>query len=181
MNLDSYYVGLFANIIGVAPEKAIKLAANDLFRAKLASLSHRAKGNPDKLPTELGMLAGAMAGTTQVIATNPMETVKIRMQMATISSAASIAGNVAIQNIPSTFSVVKDLGLRGLYRGSVATLSRDVPFSMLFFQSFAFFKSKLGNNDKELRFPLIFAAGITAGAISAFMVTPMDGKLYYNI
>lgn len=169
-------VGLFANIIGVAPEKAIKLAANDLFRAKLAGLSQRAQGNPDKLPPELGMLAGAMAGTTQVIATNPMETVKIRMQMAAVSSSTIGVSNVAVQSVPSTFSVVKDLGFKGLYRGSIATLSRDVPFSMIFFQSFAYFKNKFsGDGSKELGFPSIFAAGITAGAISAFLVTPMDG------
>lgn len=164
-------------MVGVAPEKAIKLAANDLFRGLLSSLSSQAQGNPDKLPMGLGMLAGAMAGTTQVIATNPMETVKIRMQMAALS-ASTKSSTVTVPTIPSTMDVVKDLGLRGLYRGSLATLSRDVPFSMLFFQLFASFKNyfseKQGNAD--LSFQNIFASGISAGAISAYLVTPMDGK-----
>ena len=135
-------LGLVANLVGVAPEKAIKLAANDFFRVSLAGLSTNAKGNPDNLPTGLGMLAGALAGTTQVIATNPMETVKIRMQMAAINVARSTSmGSMVVREIPSTLSVVKDLGIRGLYRGSLATLSRDVPFSMIFFQLFASFKN----------------------------------------
>lgn len=58
----------------------------------------------------------------------------------------------------------------------MSTLSRDVPFSMIFFQSFAFFKSKMANEAVDLGFSSIFASGITAGAISAFLVTPMDGK-----
>ena len=164
----------------MAPEKAIKLAANDFFRGTLAGLSSKAQGNPDKLPPGLGMLAGALAGTTQVIATNPMETVKIRMQMAAINMARSTSSNsVAVQGIPSTLSVVKDLGLKGLYRGSLATLSRDVPFSMIFFQLFASFKNAFVDRtkSKELEFPYIFVSGVSAGAIGAFLVTPMDGTL----
>lgn len=170
-------------MVGVAPEKAIKLAANDLFRGALANLSSKAQGNPDKLPAGLGMLAGAMAGTSQVIATNPMETVKIRMQMAAIATSekTSVA---TVQSVPSTMSVVKDLGIKGLYRGSMATLSRDVPFSMLFFQLFASFKNyfagKQGIPESKLDFQYIFASGISAGAISAYLVTPMDGKNNYK-
>jgi solute carrier family 25 aspartate/glutamate transporter 12/13 len=57
------------------------------------------------------MLAGAAAGFCQVIATNPMEIVKIRMQL----------GQSATQ-------VLSDLGVKGLYKGTRATLCRDVPF-----------------------------------------------------
>lgn len=124
------------------------------------------------------MIAGALAGTTQVIATNPMETVKIRMQMAAVSAGKSSV--LAINEVPSTLSVMKDLGIKGLYRGSLATLSRDVPFSMLFFQLFASFKDffkKQTNQTKDIEFPYIFASGISAGAIGAFVVTPMDGKI----
>jgi hypothetical protein len=172
-------VGLLANLVGVAPEKAIKLAANDLFRGLLANWSSKAQGNPDNLPTGLGMIAGAMAGTSQVIATNPMETVKIRMQMAAISIPAKTSV-ATVQSVPSTMSVVKELGVKGLYRGSVATLSRDVPFSMIFFQLFASFKKhfadKQGISESNLDFKYIFASGISAVAIGAYLVTPMDGK-----
>lgn len=163
--------------MGVAPEKAIKLAANDFFRGQLSILSKTAKGNPDKLPIVYGMFAGALAGTVQVIATNPMEAVKIRMQMATLSLDKP-SSTVTMNTLPTTFSVVRDLGLRGLYRGSLATLSRDVPFSMIFFQLFATFKSQFANqntHNNEVKFPFIFASGISAGALGAFLVTPMDG------
>lgn len=133
------------------------------------------------------MLAGALAGTAQVIVTNPMEVVKIRMQMATVLALSSRRSSNIFEEkgiMPSTLSVIKDLGLRGLYKGTLSTLSRDVPFSMIFFQLFACFKSSILKNDtfevddaKHLyEFPRIFAAGIAAGAIGAFLVTPMDGK-----
>ncbi|KAJ9061652.1 mitochondrial aspartate-glutamate transporter agc1 [Entomophthora muscae] len=47
------YRGLVPNLIGVTPEKAIKLAVNDLAREKLA---RRLNVPSDKLPTAYGMV-----------------------------------------------------------------------------------------------------------------------------
>lgn len=76
--------GLLANIIGVTPEKAIKLAVNDYVREATADED----GN---VAWYNGILAGASgykrreswigAGFCQVVATNPMEITKIRMQV----------------------------------------------------------------------------------------------------
>jgi len=49
-----------------------------------------------------------------------MEVVKIRMQ-------TSATGH------KTTIDVVKELGLRGLFKNSVSTLQRDVPFNTIFF------------------------------------------------
>ena len=77
------YSGLIPNLIGVTPEKAIKLAVNDLMRLHLSKSSKMYPNGfkSDQLPLHLGMLAGLTAGTTQVVATNPMEIVKIHLQM----------------------------------------------------------------------------------------------------
>jgi hypothetical protein len=167
-------LGLLANLIGVAPEKAIKLAANDYFRSlfsnsSLVPLSIR--GKPDQLPATIGALAGAMAGLAQVIATNPMEAVKIRMQVA----ASSLPSQTLV--VPRMRLVVREMGLRGLYRGSLATLSRDIPFSMIFFQLFAALKQVFASvqDGGVASFPCVFLSGIVAGATGAFIVTPMDG------
>ena len=63
-----------ANLIGVFPVQALKLAGNDLFRDLLADKD----GNVSFMST---ILAGAGAGTVQVIASNPMEITKIRLQI----------------------------------------------------------------------------------------------------
>ena len=72
--IRAFYRGLGPNLIGVIPEKAIKLAANEAFR----EMFEKEDGS-----IELGheIIAGAGAGFCQVIATNPMEITKIRMQM----------------------------------------------------------------------------------------------------
>lgn len=62
------------NITGVFPVQAVKLASNDLFRDLLADENGH-------VSTVRGMIAGAAAGGVQVIASNPMEILKIRTQI----------------------------------------------------------------------------------------------------
>lgn len=99
------YSGLGANLVGIAPEKSIKLVGNDLWRRALLGK------NEKKLPLWKGALAGALTGMCQAVATVPMEIVKIRKQLDKNASAAKI---------------FKDLWFRGLYKGSCATLLRCV-------------------------------------------------------
>ncbi|TKS88559.1 Calcium-binding mitochondrial carrier protein [Collichthys lucidus] len=66
------YRGLVPQLLGVAPEKAIKLTVNDFVRGKT-----RQKDGTVPLASEI--LAGGCAGGSQVIFTNPLEIVKIRL------------------------------------------------------------------------------------------------------
>jgi hypothetical protein len=70
--LSGLYRGLAPNLVGIIPEKAIKLAVNDYAREYLAGPGM----DPDRIPIYKGMIAGASAGFCQVIATNPMEIVR---------------------------------------------------------------------------------------------------------
>jgi len=86
------YRGLLPQLMGVAPEKAIKLTVNDLVRDKLTDK----KGN---IPTWAEVLAGGCAGASQVVFTNPLEIVKIRLQ---------VAGEIASGEKIRAWSVVRD-------------------------------------------------------------------------
>ncbi|KAL7749437.1 hypothetical protein RI367_004991 [Sorochytrium milnesiophthora] len=163
--LRGLYRGLVPNLVGITPEKAIKLAVNDYTREFLALRLGLA--SPDALPIAYGMLAGATAGTCQVIATCPMEITKIQMQLASINLPAGAPR-------PTLTQIVRQLGLRGMYKGTAATLARDVPFSILFFPSHAYFKSLCANPDGGVDFQYVFGSGILAGWLAAAAVTPMD-------
>ena len=92
--IGALYNGIAAQCLGVGPEKAIKLTMNDLIRDIFREDGEVA------LPYEI--LAGGTAGGCQVLFTNPLEIVKIRMQL---DKTATLVGTA------------KEVGLRQLYKG----------------------------------------------------------------
>ncbi|SCU87675.1 LAMI_0D07030g1_1 [Lachancea mirantina] len=162
------YSGLGPQLIGVAPEKAIKLTVNDYTRNLLMD-------QYGHIAASLEILAGASAGACQVIFTNPLEIVKIRMQVR-----SEYASEVAHSKMDA-LAVLKSLGFRGLYRGVGACLLRDVPFSAIYFPTYAHLKKDFFNhdpNDKNKRpklktWELLLAGGL-AGMPAAFLTTPFD-------
>lgn len=161
--LRGMYSGSAVNILLITPEKAIKLVANDVFRQLL-------KTKDGSLPMHRQILAGAGAGTCQIVVTTPMELLKIQRQMAKKEGVTE-----ALTSRQLAMQLYREKGISGLYQGVGATFTRDVVFSMMYFPLFAFFNDKgktPGSN--QVPFYHSFASGIGAGAISAFLATPLD-------
>lgn len=152
------YRGLLPQLMGVAPEKAIKLTVNDFVRDKFMDRN----GN---IALFGEILSGGCAGGSQVVFTNPLEIVKIRLQVA-----GEIAGGAKI----SALSVVRELGFFGLYKGAKACFLRDVPFSAIYFPAYAHLKAKFAD-ENGYNHPLsLLVAGAMAGVPAASLVTPAD-------
>ncbi|KAG9355458.1 hypothetical protein JZ751_000296 [Albula glossodonta] len=115
------YRGLVPQLLGVAPEKAIKLTA----------------------------------GGSQVIFTNPLEIVKIRLQ---------VAGEITTGPRVSALSVIRDLGFFGLYKGARACFLRDIPFSAIYFPCYAHTKAALSDEDGQVGPGKLLLAGAIAGS-----------------
>jgi len=150
--IRSLYKGLPAQLIGITPEKAIKLTVNDFIRYYFTNKQ------TGELKVYHEALAGSVAGFTQLIVTNPYELVKVRLQTSQQGMAA----------------VLKDLGLRGLFTGARATLLRDVPFSAIYFTLYG--NLKRVNRDENGHIPVLKLFGLSgfAGMIAAASVTPAD-------
>ncbi|XP_063071782.1 solute carrier family 25 member 55a [Engraulis encrasicolus] len=184
------YRGAAVNLTLVTPEKAIKLAANDLFRHHLAK--------DGKLTVFKEMLAGCGAGMCQVVITTPMEMLKIQLQDAgrlaaqqrkpglmspsklgatttvlSRSYTASPAPGRAISATQIARELLQQQGIQGLYRGLGATLMRDVPFSVVYFPLFAHLHH-LGQSNGTTPFYWSFVAGCLAGSTAAVAVNPCD-------
>ncbi|KAI2794237.1 Calcium-binding mitochondrial carrier protein Aralar1 [Penicillium oxalicum] len=139
------YSGVIPQLIGVAPEKAIKLTVNDLVRGALTDKDTGKMWYPHEI------LAGGTAGACQVVFTNPLEIVKIRLQVQ-----GEIAKNV--EGVPrrSALWIVKNLGLVGLYKGASACLLRD------------------DRHTNKLGVVQLLTAGAIAGMPAAYLTTPCD-------
>ncbi|KAI5954377.1 AGC1 [Candida jiufengensis] len=168
------YSGLGAQLVGVAPEKAIKLTVNDLVR-KIGT-----DENNGKITMNWEILAGSSAGACQVIFTNPLEIVKIRLQMQGNTKNLSKPGEIPIKHLTAS-QIIKQLGIKGLYKGASACLLRDVPFSAIYFPTYANLKKYMFGFDpndatkkQKLSTWQLLVAGALAGAPAAFFTTPAD-------
>lgn len=160
-----FYRGLGPQLIGVAPEKAIKLTVNDFIRARAMD----PETGRITLPWEL--VAGGTAGGCQVIFTNPLEIVKIRLQVQ--GEAAKLEGAVP----KGAVHIIRQLGLLGLYRGASACLLRDIPFSAIYFPAYSHLKKDVfqeGYNGKQLSFLETLTSAAVAGMPAAYFTTPAD-------
>ncbi|KAF0747715.1 hypothetical protein AaE_007617 [Aphanomyces astaci] len=117
------------------------------------------------LPLYKQVLAGGGAGLCQVVATNPLEIVKIRLQTQNHLPAAERQ---------SATQVVQELGLRGLYKGTTACLLRDIPYAVIFFPMYATIRDLGTDKDGHVSMASVVFAGCTAGATAAGFVTPAD-------
>lgn len=153
------YKGLTVQLIGVAPEKAIKLTVNDFARDKFFQYTGH-------MPFYGEVISGGLAGMCQVIFTNPMEIVKIRMQ---------VAGEIQSQaRSQRTMKIVRELGFLGLYKGVRACLLRDIPFSMIYFPTYSHTKKMFADENGVNSTISLFYSGFIAGVPAAGLCTPAD-------
>lgn len=157
------YSGVLPQLVGVAPEKAIKLTVNDIVRKHFTDKTGQIWYGHE-------IIAGGSAGACQVVFTNPLEIVKIRLQ---------IQGEMAKTNgAPkrSAMWIVKNLGLAGLYKGASACLLRDVPFSAIYFPTYSHLKKDVFGESptKNLGVVQLLTAGAIAGMPAAYLTTPCD-------
>ena len=162
----SLYRGLVPNIVGIIPEKTLKLVGNDLWREyfKVDDVTVYPEGN-----LLLEAAAGGLAGFGQTIATTPMEITKIRMQMYKAPPGESPS------QLKILTEMVSAMGLRGMYQGMTSTIMRDVPFSLVFFGSYGVFRRKLADPDTgKIGSMQALQCSFVAGTLGAAISTPLD-------
>eukprot|EP00967_Tisochrysis_lutea_P120475 scaffold197575_cov31-Tisochrysis_lutea.AAC.1 len=149
-----FYRGVGTQLVGVAPEKTIKLLVNDAMRAAIAGVLG------GSLPLAGEVAAGMTAGVCQVVVTNPLEVVKVGLQ------------TDPLQRSPVQL-IVEEIGLAGLYRGAPACMLRDASFSGILFPIYSHAKEVMaaaGHNGPAG----LAIAGLLAAAPAAFLTTPAD-------
>jgi len=167
-----FYRGIWPQLVGVAPEKALKLTVNDMLR-KWFSKTDDEGGTSIHFPLEV--LSGAGAGASQVIVTNPLEITKIRLQMEGETQRLAVEAGKKAPPAKSAIKICQELGLVGLYKGAPACFLRDIPFSGVYFPVYAASKRWLTDEDTQKTSALsLLAAGAIAGVPAAFLTTPAD-------
>ncbi|CAH1408257.1 unnamed protein product [Nezara viridula] len=152
------YRGLLPQVCGVAPEKATKLTVNDFIRDHL-------KHEDGYIPLWAEIVAGASGGFSQVTFSNPVEIIKIQLQ---------VAGEVKGGQRPSALAVFKEKFFFGLYKGASACYCRDMTFAGIYFPTYANTKILLTDDSGYNNVSTLFLSGLIAGVPAASIATPFD-------
>ena len=108
-------------------------------------------------------LAGGFSAIPTTIITTPMERIKVVLQ----TQDQNAAGKKYKGMVDAGIGMFKEGGLRSLYRGSVATLARDVPGSAAYFVAYEFVYQMLKpkNNESMSMGSVLFAGGMAGVAM----------------
>ena len=116
-----FYAGLSTPLVGSMMENAVLFAAYSRFQQQLKILKHN--NNDDELSLGELAMAGAGAGLVISFVLTPMELIKCRLQVQQPpqTTAASSIGPLQV-----LWDTLKTDGSRGLYRGHMSTMIREV-------------------------------------------------------
>lgn len=120
------YRGLPSPLLGSMVENSVLFASYGL----ATRLMH--KGDPETLPFEKKLVAGAFSGSCVAMVLTPVELIKCKMQTAN-EGAVRYANSFACLKA----TVAKD-GIRSLFHGHVSTLCREVPGNAAWFGGYEF-------------------------------------------
>lgn len=151
------YRGLGAAAVASAPAAGVFFAAYDTAKTMLAQTY------PDMSPPVRYMAAAAVGELASAGVRVPFEIVKQQMQAKLFTSYPD-----AIR------SVVHTMGLGGVLRSYVSLVSREVPFSLLQYPLYEYFKLQLTGNAEATPSWRVSLAGSLAGGIAAAITTPLD-------
>ncbi|GAQ90610.1 mitochondrial substrate carrier family protein [Klebsormidium nitens] len=158
--IRGFYRGLPAAVVGSIPSSAVYFGTYELGKELLLRLPAFANNRLAVPP--FAAAVGNIASSAILV---PKELVKQRLQ----AGVAGTAGGVLA-------SIVREEGVKGLYRGYSAALLRNVPSNVISFSTFEYLKAGwlAGSGDAELQPWQSLLSGAVAGMLSAAATTPLD-------
>lgn len=148
--------GLAPTLVMTIPNAAIYFNTYEALKNQITRI-----GFP--YPTAIPLVSGALARIVAVTTLAPLEFIRTNSQ--------------ARHKDRAILSFVRKTGVRGLWLGVGATLSRDVPFSAVYWTCYEFFKHQIKPAMPQTTtgsFLTSFFSGAFSGMLSAILTTPID-------
>lgn len=161
------YKGMAAPIAGVAPVFAVCFLGFGIGK----SLQQKSEDEILTLPQYFN--AGMLAGVFTTVIMTPGERIKCLLQVQQAGG-----GEVKYKGpIDCTKQLYREGGLRSIYKGTAATLVRDVPASGMYFMSYEYMQRILtpeGKSRNDMSVGRILLAGGCAGICNWLVAIPPD-------
>nr|XP_057937071.1 mitochondrial S-adenosylmethionine carrier protein isoform X1 [Doryrhamphus excisus] len=155
------YAGVPSAALGSFPSASAFFVTYDCAKSVLGS--HGALAEPSVAPLA-HMLSASLGETVACLIRVPTEVVKQRTQASPSSSTYHVL-----------LATLREEGVGGLYRGFRSTLLREIPFSLVQFPLWEYFKTCWSRRrGQTLHSWQAAVCGAFAGAVAAFLTTPLD-------
>jgi len=169
------------NCVRIIPYSAVQFTTYEQLKKWFTGNGSR----PLDTPTRLS--AGALAGITSVSVTYPLDLIRARLSIASASfelgpSTTTASGSVAIRmgppKVPGMWQMAvkvmrEEGGVRGLYRGIMATAAGVAPYVGCNFAAYEFLRGVL-TPPENATIPRKLLCGALAGSISQTLTYPFD-------
>jgi len=165
--VSGLYRGIASPLVGVTPMFALSFWSYDVGQRLIYGLT------PGRKTKELSMteyaFAGAFSAIPTTVITTPMERVKVVMQ----TQDQNAGGKKYTGMFDAARGMHAEGGIRSLYRGTVATLARDVPGSAAYFVGYEWVARAVRPADGSLSVPAeLFAGGMAGVAMWSIAIPP---------
>ncbi|XP_071943541.1 mitochondrial glutathione transporter SLC25A40-like [Antedon mediterranea] len=159
--ITALWSGLPPTLLMAVPQTVMYYTAYDQLKYWMGF--HDADSNSLFIP----MVAGGTARIGVVSIISPLELIRTKMQSRVLSYS---------QLKDCVKMAVKDEGIGSLWRGLPPTLLRDVPFSMMLWVSYEYFRTQLCHlyHIPDPTFVVSFTAGAISGTIAGVLTLPFD-------
>lgn len=164
--LRGFYKGMGAPLVGIAPIFAISFFGFNVGK------QIQQKSPADHLSYPQLFIAGMVSGVFSSVVMAPGERIKCLLQVQQSAATAKYAGPVDCAK-----QLYREGGIRSIYRGTAATLLRDVPASGMYFMTYEWLMNVLiptGKTRKDLNVLQTLFAGGMAGIFNWIVAIPPD-------
>jgi hypothetical protein len=168
----SLYKGLSSPLYNVPLIYAVYLATYELGKAI------QGIGYHDNVSIQGSMVAGAFSGILSSFIITPVQLVKCKLQMEGLGKRADSTKAIAM-----TRTILASDGLKGLFRGNLATVCREIPGCAVFYGTYEYTKNYLQKNYGNLQSAPLIAGGLAGfvGALSSYPQDVLKTKLQCDI
>lgn len=157
--IKSFFKGNGTNVVKIAPETAIKLTMNDVYKRIIAT-------DVENITPPQRMAAGALAGATSQVIIYPLELVKTRLAVCPAGTYRGI--------VDCARKVLKQEGIRSFYRGLLPSMMGILPYAGVDITVFEMLKERLLDEYDGLPPPhSILGAGMLSSSIAQFSAYPL--------
>ncbi|TPX37795.1 hypothetical protein SeMB42_g06874 [Synchytrium endobioticum] len=164
------YKGMSSPLIGVTPMFALSFWSYDVGQALVYSLAPK-RESKDLTMAEFAIAGGFSAIPTTAI-TTPMERVKVVLQ----TQDQMPAGSKRYKGMfDAGAGMIREGGVGSLYRGTIATLARDIPGSAAYFVAYeAVYRALKPKGQESMSIGAVLFAGGMAGVAMWSIAIPPD-------